>query len=65
MKAELEQQQALERATGVVMERHGLPADTAAERIRQTAARQGIAVEEAAARVLRQPSAEGRRRSGR
>jgi hypothetical protein len=47
------------------MERHGLPADTAAERIRQTAARQGIAVEEAAARLLRQPSAEGRRRSGR
>ena len=30
---------ALERATGVLMERHGLPADTAAERIRQTATR--------------------------
>ena len=65
MKAELEQNKALERATGVLMERHGLPADTAAERIRQTATRQGIAVEEAAARLLRQPSAEGRRRSGR
>jgi ANTAR domain/Phosphoserine phosphatase RsbU, N-terminal domain len=63
--AELEQQKALERATGVLMGRHGLPGNTAAERIRQMAARQGIAVEEAAARVLRQPSAEGRRRSGR
>ena len=65
MQVELERQQALERATGVLMERHGLPADTAAEQIRQTAARQGIAVEEAAARLLRQPSADGRRRSGR
>jgi hypothetical protein len=55
----------VEQATGVLMERHGLSADTAAERIRQTATRQGIAVEEAAARLLRQPSAEGRRRSGR
>jgi AmiR/NasT family two-component response regulator len=65
MKAELEQKKALERATGMLMERHGLSADTAAERIRQTAARQGIAVEEAAARFLRQPSADGRRRAGR
>jgi ANTAR domain/Phosphoserine phosphatase RsbU, N-terminal domain len=65
MKAELEQKKALERATGMLMERHGLSADTAAERIRQTAVRQGIAVEEAAARFLRQPSADGRRRSGR
>jgi ANTAR domain/Phosphoserine phosphatase RsbU, N-terminal domain len=65
MKAELEQQKLLERATGVLMERHGLSADIAAERIRQTAARQGIAVEEAAARLLRQPLSEGRRRSGR
>ena len=63
MKAELEQKKALERATGVLMERHGLPANTAAERIRQTAARQSIAVEEAA-RLLHQPSAEGRRRAG-
>jgi hypothetical protein len=62
--AELEQQQALERATGVLMERHGLSADTAAEQIRQTATRQGIAVEEAAARLLRQPPADGRRRAG-
>ena len=65
IQAELEQQKALERATGVLMERHGLSATSAAERIRQTAARQGIAVEEAAARLLRQPSAEGRRRSRR
>ena len=65
IEAELEQQKALERATGVLMERHGLSADTAAERIRQAAAGQGIAVEEAAARLLRQPPAEGRRRSGR
>jgi MarR-like DNA-binding transcriptional regulator SgrR of sgrS sRNA len=65
MQLESEQQKALERATGVLMERHGLSADTAAERIRQTAARQGIAVEETAARLLHQPSAEGRRRSGR
>jgi ANTAR domain/Phosphoserine phosphatase RsbU, N-terminal domain len=54
-----------QRATGVLMERHRLSATTAAERLRQTAARQGIAVEEAATRLLRQPSAAGRRRSGR
>jgi MarR-like DNA-binding transcriptional regulator SgrR of sgrS sRNA len=65
MQAELEQQKALERATGMLMERHGLSANTAAEQIRQTAARQGIAVEEIVARLLRPPSAEGRRRSGR
>jgi hypothetical protein len=65
LQAELEQQKALERATGVLMERHRLSATTAAERLRQTAARQGIAVEEAATRLLRQPSAAGRRRSGR
>jgi len=62
---ELQQKEALERATGVLMERHSLPADTAAERIRQTATRQGITVSEAAARLLRQPPAEGRHRSGR
>jgi hypothetical protein len=65
MQAKLEQQKALERATGVLMERHGLSADTAAERIRQTAARQGTTVEETVARVLRPPSAQGRRRSER
>jgi hypothetical protein len=41
--AELEQRKVIERATGVLMERHGLSADTAAERIRQTAAHQGRA----------------------
>jgi hypothetical protein len=55
----------VEQATGVLMERHDLTADAAAERLRQTAARQGIPVEETAARLLRQPSAEVRRRSGR
>jgi hypothetical protein len=65
LQVELEQQKALERATGVLMERHGLSATTAAQRLRQTATRQGIAVEEAATRLLRQPSAAGRRRSGR
>ena len=52
IEAELERQKTVERATGVLMERHGLSADAAAERIRQLAARQGIAVEEAAARLL-------------
>jgi hypothetical protein len=59
IQAELERRQVLERATGVLMERHGLSADTAAERIRQSAARQGIAVEEAAASLLRRPPSEG------
>jgi MarR-like DNA-binding transcriptional regulator SgrR of sgrS sRNA len=55
---------AMERATGVLMERHGLTSDTAAERIRRMAAREGIAVDEVAARLVRPPS--GRpRRSGR
>ena len=65
VQAELERQQVLERATGALMERHGLSADTAAERVRQTAARQGITVSEAAARLLRQPPSEGPHRSGR
>jgi AmiR/NasT family two-component response regulator len=55
----LDQQKALERATGVLMERHGLSADAAVERIRQTAVRNGIAVEEAAAGLLRRPPSEG------
>jgi AmiR/NasT family two-component response regulator len=65
MQAQLEQQKALERATGVLMERHGLSADTAAERIRQTAARQGTTVEEVATRIVREHSSGRRRRSGR
>ena len=55
----------VEQATGVLMERHGLPADTAAERIRQTAARQGTTVDEVAARLVRRPPSGRRRRPGR
>jgi hypothetical protein len=44
---------AVEQATGVLMERHGLTADTAAERIRRMAAREGKTVEETATRLLR------------
>ena len=59
----------VEQATGVLMERHGLTADTAAERIRRTAAREGITVDEAAAKLVRQPPSGRqpgrRRRSGR
>jgi len=65
IQAELERQQVLERATGALMERHGLSADTAAERVRQTAVRQGITVSDAAARLLREPPSEGPHRSGR
>jgi hypothetical protein len=56
---------AVEQATGVLMERHGLTADTAAERIRRMAAREGIAVGEVAARLVRRPPSGRRRRSGR
>ena len=65
LQAELERQQVLERATGALMERHGLSAGSADERIQQMAARQGITVSEAAARLLRQPPPQGRHRSGR
>jgi hypothetical protein len=51
---------AMEQATGVLMERHGLTSDTATERIRRMAAREGVAVDEVAARLVRPPS--GRRR---
>jgi ANTAR domain/Phosphoserine phosphatase RsbU, N-terminal domain len=54
IQTQLERQKAVERATGLLMERHGLSAATASERMRQMAARQGIDVEEAAARLLRQ-----------
>jgi hypothetical protein len=56
---------AVEQATGVLMERHGLTADTAAERIRRMAAREGIAVGEVAARLVRRPPSGRRRRPGR
>jgi hypothetical protein len=61
---DLEQRMAIEQAKGRLMERHGLSAGSADERIRQMAARQGITVDEAAARLLRPPSSQGRRRSG-
>jgi MarR-like DNA-binding transcriptional regulator SgrR of sgrS sRNA len=62
IQAELEQRKGIERATGVLMERHHLTAETAAQRIRQTAARQGITVQEVAARLVRRrPSAQQRR----
>jgi hypothetical protein len=55
----LEQQKAIERATGMLMERHGVTADTAIERIRQTAVRQGITVDQVAVRLMgRHPSGE-------
>ncbi len=49
----LEPQIAIEQATGMVMERHGLTADDAVEWIRQTAAREGVTVDEVAARLIR------------
>jgi ANTAR domain/Phosphoserine phosphatase RsbU, N-terminal domain len=54
-----ERWRAVEQATGMLMERHGLTADAAAERIRRMAAREGVTVEETATRLLRR-----RRRSG-
>jgi hypothetical protein len=48
-----EPQRVIEQATGIVMERHGLSAQIAIERIRRTAVRQGITVEEVAARLVR------------
>ena len=56
---------AVAQATGVLMERHGLTANTAAERIQQMAAREGITVDEVAARLIRLPPAGRRRRPGR
>jgi ANTAR domain/Phosphoserine phosphatase RsbU, N-terminal domain len=60
-----ERWRAVERATGVLMERHSLTADTAAERIRRMAARESITVDEVAARLVRRPPAGRRRRSRR
>jgi hypothetical protein len=59
MHSGLEQQKAIERATGMLMERHGVTADTAIERIRQTAMREGITVDQVAVRLMeRHPSGE-------
>jgi AmiR/NasT family two-component response regulator len=54
----------VEQATGVLMERHGLSADTAAERLQQAATTENVTVDEVAARILREHSS-GRRRSTR
>lgn len=48
-----ELQRSIEQATGIVMERHGIPPEAAIERIRRTAARQGVTVDEVAARLVR------------
>jgi MarR-like DNA-binding transcriptional regulator SgrR of sgrS sRNA len=61
----LEQREEIEQATGMLMERHGLSADTAAERIRQAASRQGITVDQVAARLVRQSTSGRQRPSGR
>jgi ANTAR domain/Phosphoserine phosphatase RsbU, N-terminal domain len=62
---DLEQRTAIEQAKGMLMERHGLSADSADERIRWIAAREGVTVHEVAARLRRQPPSRGQRRSGR
>jgi len=59
-----EQRAAIEQAKGMLMERDGLSADSAEERIRRMAAHEGITVDEVAAR-LGQPRSRGQRRSGR
>jgi hypothetical protein len=65
VQTESQQQEALERATGVLMERHGLSADTAAERLHQAATTGNITVDEVAARIVREPPSGRRRRSSR
>ena len=62
---ERERGKVMEQATGVLMERHDLTADTAAERIRRTAVREGITVDEVAANLVRRPPSGRRRRPGR
>ena len=60
-----EQRKTVEQATGVLMERHGLPADTAAERLQQTTTTDNVTVDEVAARIVREPSSGRRRRFSR
>jgi ANTAR domain/Phosphoserine phosphatase RsbU, N-terminal domain len=60
-----QKQQKVDQATGVLMERHGLSADIAAERIQRMATTDGVAVEELAARLVHEPSAGRQRRSSR
>ena len=61
---DLEQRMAIEQAKGMLMERHGLSAGSADERIRQMAARQGVTVDEVTARLGQQSPSRRRRRSG-
>ena len=60
-----EQRKTVEQATGVLMERHGLSADTAAERLQQAATTGNVTVDEVAARIVREHSSGRRRRSRR
>jgi Mg/Co/Ni transporter MgtE len=60
-----EQRKTVEQATGVLMERHGLSADTAAERLQQAATTENVTVDEVAARIVREPSSGRRRPSSR
>jgi ANTAR domain/Phosphoserine phosphatase RsbU, N-terminal domain len=60
-----EQRKTVEQATGVLMERHGLSADIAAERMRQTATTENVTVDEVADRIVRERSSGRRRRSSR
>jgi ANTAR domain/Phosphoserine phosphatase RsbU, N-terminal domain len=60
-----QQQQTVDQATGVLMERHGLSADTAAERLQQAATTENVTVDEVAARIVREHSSGRRRRSSR
>jgi ANTAR domain/Phosphoserine phosphatase RsbU, N-terminal domain len=62
---DLERQTAIEQAKGILMERHRLSADSADERIRRMAAREGVTVHEMAARLTRQPPSREQRGSGR
>jgi len=55
----------VEQATGVLMERHGLSADNAAELLQLAATTENVTVDEVAARIVREPSSGRRRRSSR
>jgi hypothetical protein len=53
LQATLVHHAAVERATGMLMERHGLDAEAAARQLRQLAGRHELTVDEVAARLLR------------
>jgi Phosphoserine phosphatase RsbU, N-terminal domain/ANTAR domain len=52
-----QKQQKVDQATGVLMERHGLSADIAAQRIQRMATTDGVAVEALAVRLVHERSA--------